>query len=101
MVPDIIVQRGDSVALIADTKYKVLSPAEPISQADYYQMAAYLDGFAANKGLLILPNEYGSAATLTGRQTIGGKAVYELFVPLRDAEGAETAIKEMVDQVLD
>lgn len=100
MVPDIIIQREDSVALIADTKYKVLSPAEPIAQADYYQMAAYLEGFGAGKGMLILPNEYSDTAALVGRQTIQGKVVYELSIPLQDAEGAEAAIKEVIDQVL-
>ncbi len=59
--PDIVGYRKDSekdskeVLFIADTKWKIVSNEKDISQADAYQMWAYLSKYKCTKGFLIYP----------------------------------------------
>lgn len=58
MRPDIAVMQDGKVRLIADAKWKVLSPEERrlgISQSDMYQLAAYARRYACNRMMLVYP----------------------------------------------
>lgn len=58
MKPDIAVIREGEVRLIADAKWKVLSPEERrlgIAQSDMYQLAAYARRYACNHMVLVYP----------------------------------------------
>lgn len=58
MRPDIAVMQDGKVRLIADAKWKVLSPEERrlgISQSDMYQLAAYARRYACDRMMLVYP----------------------------------------------
>jgi 5-methylcytosine-specific restriction enzyme subunit McrC len=57
--PDIVVRRGAEVALIADTKWKLLDDSAP-SDADLQQMFVYNELFAAPRAVLIYPASGGA-----------------------------------------
>lgn len=58
LVPD-IVARGPGGTVVIDTKYKVLDRTDPtygVSQADMYQMFAYVANLPAQAGMLLYPD---------------------------------------------
>lgn len=61
--PDILVMRGNDVAVIIDTKWKRLKnnwddPKHGISQADIYQMMAYGQLYNCNRLILLYPHHF-------------------------------------------
>lgn len=66
LLPDIVVRHNETV-LVIDTKYKILDEEERrfnVSQADMYQMYAYVTKLQATAGMLLYPDiddrEYGT-----------------------------------------
>jgi len=66
LIPDLVVRHGEQVAVI-DTKYKILDGEDRrygVSQADMYQMYAYVTKLQAKAGILLYPDiddrEYGT-----------------------------------------
>lgn len=58
LLPDLVIQHNDSVVVI-DTKYKILDEKDRkygVSQADMYQMYAYLTKLQAKAGMLLYPD---------------------------------------------
>lgn len=59
--PDLIIRRGDEIALIIDTKWKRMSPRihdpkQGVSQADVYQLMAYGRLYDCSKVMLLYPH---------------------------------------------
>ncbi len=57
--PDVLVRRGRSALVVADTKWKVLDVKEQhlgVSSADVYQMLAYARRFDVEETLLVFPH---------------------------------------------
>lgn len=91
--PDIIISQQGTVKLIADVKYK---PRPVVDTSDYYQMSIYLDNFGINVGLLVLPNPNQSEHNLIKRETVKGKCIFELRLPLNDWEKSESALLDTI-----
>lgn len=86
--PDIVVRRGDDVALVADTKWKILDDAAP-SDSDLQQMFVYNELLAAPRALLIYPTSGGTRRT--GQYAKGGHACEALEVGVFNEKGIDTA----------
>lgn len=79
--PDVLISKDGQTKLILDVKYK---PRNTIDSSDYYQMNIYLDNFDIPKGMLVLPNHSQSEFSFVQRQTLSGKHIFELRLPLSD-----------------
>ena len=59
--PDLVFRQGKHYPLLIDFKYKILNPQDRklgISEADFYQMNAYLSRFKCSKVILIYPQTF-------------------------------------------
>lgn len=63
MKPDIVCKDKDKTLFIADTKWKIVSDFKDISQADLYQIFAYLAKYECEMGILIYPKIKGNENT--------------------------------------
>ncbi|QAY78687.1 McrC family protein [Sphingosinicella sp. BN140058] len=78
--PDILVMKGQDIALLIDTKWKRLSariddPKQGVSQADVYQMMAYGRIYGCPKLMLLYPHHGGlGQAGESGRYRVTGCA---------------------------
>lgn len=99
MLPDVLVSDAGGVQLVADAKYK---PESSISPSDYYQMAAYLDTYGCDKGMLVqaVEGEVGCTTEPTRRRMRNGKQVFELQIPLNNPQEAEASLAEATETVL-
>lgn len=60
MKPDIVCKDKNAPLFIADTKWKIIDEFKDISQADLYQIFAYLAKYECEKGILIYPKIKGN-----------------------------------------
>jgi 5-methylcytosine-specific restriction endonuclease McrBC regulatory subunit McrC len=97
LVPDILISDRSGVRLILDAKYKI---DKPISEADYYQMIAYLQTFQIKTGVLILPTLKNSKTQITSHKTQTGLRIYEMRLPLNDWTVTEQNLGEEVLRLL-
>jgi 5-methylcytosine-specific restriction endonuclease McrBC regulatory subunit McrC len=80
MKPDVLISDGSGIKLVMDAKYKL---DEPVAEPDYYQMAAYLNAYKVNKGVLVFPS-LALQPTIVARKTQSRQVIYELRLPLTD-----------------
>jgi len=95
--PDIVISQQGAARLVADAKYK---PRSTVDASDYYQMRVYLDVFGVDVGLLILPNSSRSGHDLVKRETVEGRKIFELRLPLGDWNKSEEALAENVSRLV-
>jgi 5-methylcytosine-specific restriction endonuclease McrBC regulatory subunit McrC len=95
--PDILISKNGQTKLIIDVKYK---PKNFIASSDYYQMNTYLENFDISKGMLVLPNHSQSEFSLTQRQTLHGRQIFELRLPLSDWDTCEKTLVSSVERLL-
>lgn len=95
--PDIVISQRGIVKLVVDAKYK---PRSTIDTPDYYQMSIYLDNFGVDVGLLVLPNPSQSEYDLVKRETLKGKRIFELRLPLGDWDKSEDALAETINDLV-
>ncbi len=75
--PDLVFRNRDHYPLLMDFKYKQLSPGDRklgISEADFYQMYAYLNRFQAPQVTLIYPQTAGMAAPIRSCFSLEGSS---------------------------
>lgn len=90
--PDIVVQRGGRVILIADAKYK-----NPTS-GDHYQMNAYLGTIGTPFGILLSPSMSAGGVQVKDYSTGRGCYVHEAFLPMRDIGATEAFLAAIVER---
>jgi len=88
--PDIVIQNGNNIALIADAKYK--EPTGP----DHYQMYVYLRRYSVKSGVLICPNFVSNECKIREFLTPDRLVVRELHVPMNDLDLTETKLASIV-----
>lgn len=75
--PDLVLRDRDHYPLLMDFKYKRLNPSDRklgISEADFYQMYAYLSRFQAPQVTLVYPQTIGMAAPIRSGFALEGNA---------------------------
>lgn len=92
LYPDVLVSGAQGVRLVADAKYK---PNHDTPNADYFQMAAYLDAYSCTTGMLIKPSAR-NTASLELRRMRDNRRVYELSLPLDLPDQAEGSLIDAV-----
>jgi 5-methylcytosine-specific restriction endonuclease McrBC regulatory subunit McrC len=97
LIPDVIVSNATGAQLILDAKYKI---DKPIAEADYYQMAAYLNTYDVRQGVLVLPTLRATESTTTPRRTFSGLTIYEMRVPLDNWNATEKFLTGEVRRLL-
>lgn len=97
LIPDVMVSDIAGVRLILDAKYKI---DKPIAEADYYQMAAYLNTYDVRQGVLVLPTLRARESTITPRRTHSGLTIYEMRVPLDNWNATEQFLTAEVRRLL-
>jgi 5-methylcytosine-specific restriction endonuclease McrBC regulatory subunit McrC len=81
LIPDALISKARVITLIADAKYKI---DKPVEESDYYQMAAYLDTYSVQNGLLIMPSLVHHTVHIVSHRTRRGYVIHEIRVPLED-----------------
>jgi 5-methylcytosine-specific restriction endonuclease McrBC regulatory subunit McrC len=97
LIPDVMVSDIAGVRLILDAKYKI---DKPIAEADYYQMAAYLNTYDVRQGVLVLPTLRANESTVMPRRTYSGLTIYEMRVPLDNWNATEQFLTGEVRRLL-
>lgn len=109
--PDIVCKDKDKTLFIADTKWKIISSFDDISQADLYQIFAYLAKYECERGILIYPKikgekkdgenteqefkkEFSYKATLLDGKT------YKVKICFFDVENGKDSAKYFLDSAI-
>ena len=105
--PDLIVRRGDQTALIADTKWKRISPRiddpkQGVSQSDVYQMMAYGRIYDCRDVLLLYPHHGDLPPDPVRRRYSIAKqgAKEQLIVATLDISGPHESIRTALVELL-
>ena len=78
--PDLLIECGDFLPIVIDTKWKHLDGAARPASADAYQMLAYAQGYEARDCVLLYPTaggEDGIVSTWLGRTLTGSRGPFE------------------------
>ena len=102
--PDLVLRDCDHYPLLMDFKYKRLNPSDRklgISEADFYQMYAYLNRFQAPQVTLVYPQTAGMAAPIRSGFALEGSAgeIRAVTVNLLKDLTAKGAHKELIAEL--
>lgn len=93
VIPDLVFNKGDSVILVGDVKYK-----EPDSK-DYYQLYSYIKKAGLDTGIVFTPSKNGEQEpTVKTRSTFDNINIYDVCVPNRDSKILENTIRLLYDE---
>jgi 5-methylcytosine-specific restriction endonuclease McrBC regulatory subunit McrC len=90
--PDVVIEREQSLVLIADAKYK-----EP-SADDHYQMLAYLSTTGVSRGVLVTPYGREGKVQLRRRTTPSQLTTVVAGLPMDDLAEAEAFLRDILDR---
>ncbi len=90
--PDVVIERGQGIVLIADAKYK-----EP-SADDHYQVLAYLGTSRASRAVLVTPHGANGQVQLERHTTANKLTTVVAGLPMDDLEAAEEFLREILDR---
>jgi 5-methylcytosine-specific restriction enzyme subunit McrC len=95
----ILVSSSSGVRLVADAKYK---PGSDTAPSDYYQLTSYLDAYECQTGMLIIAEEENSRAGEVVKRRVHRRdqEVYEVRLPLGNAQAAEEKLLETTSRVV-
>lgn len=105
--PDLIIRRGEQIALIIDTKWKRMNsriddPKQGVSQADVYQLMAYGRLYNCPKVMLLYPH-HGDLPPdpIRQRYTIAAQGAYEqLIVATQDLASTQRDHRDALRQLI-
>jgi 5-methylcytosine-specific restriction endonuclease McrBC regulatory subunit McrC len=86
LIPDIIIKQHARTLCILDVKYK---PRDRVESSDYYQMAAYLRGFATDRGMIVRPAVANTPSNRMRRFADSGHVLLEVHLPLSHWKDSE------------
>ncbi|MEK4459660.1 5-methylcytosine restriction system specificity protein McrC [Paenibacillus sp. FSL R10-2748] len=93
LIPDIVFNKGNTLLLVGDVKYK-----EPDSK-DYYQLYSYIKKAGLGTGIVFTPSKNGEQEpTVKTRSTFDNVIIYDICVPTTDSRSLENTIKLLYDE---
>lgn len=92
--PDVVIEREQSIILIADAKYK-----EPTAD-DHYQMLAYLNTTSATRGVLVTPYGHDGEVQLRRRTTPSRLTTVVAGLPMDDLSASEAFLRDILDRTV-
>lgn len=90
--PDVVIEREQSLILVADAKYK-----EP-SADDHYQMLAYLSTTGVSRGVLVTPYGREGKVQLRRLTTSGRLTTTVVGLPMDDLSEAESFLRDILNR---
>lgn len=90
--PDVVIEREQSLVLIADAKYK-----EP-SADDHYQMLAYLSTTGVDRGVLVTPHGSEGRVRIRRHTTPSQLTTVVAGLPMDDLAEAEAFLRDILDR---
>lgn len=102
--PDITLRRGDEFVAVIDTKWKALQSAKPredVSEADVYQMFAYMTRYGCEVGALLFPIHAGvDEDGVSSKIDVAGKTLVLAGLNLKDLETVPNQLEKMTRHVI-
>ena len=102
--PDITLRRDDQFVGVVDTKWKALrsaNPREDVSEADVYQMLAYMTRYGCEAGALLFPTRVGADEDgVFAKIDIAGKTLFLAGLNLKALQTVPSQLERMTRRIV-